>query len=392
VTAPHSLLDGDSVRVRPARADELDAILDLLMDYDLPRSVFEPWYIADPTYRPEHSWVVEDNGRLVAHLRIYERDIDVGGPVLHVAGIGNVITAHSARGRGHARRLLETTLAELPRQGFDYSLLWTHLPTMYKAFGWATLPELEVLGIVASDAPSGWRIRSYTDADRSDVMQLYAELNAGRSGYVVRSPELWQGQLEVLRAFDGVFLVARDPAGHLQAYVRGVPSGADFELHEIAFHPNSRLVARGLLRTSGAQRIHGPVPPSITAVFEQSERELSVRSALMGRTLNLDTLLARLLPVWCARIADRPVASANVTINTSAGAFRVDLSVRGLTVETVDASESDRAALNEGEFAYLLWRGWDSATPPAMADHPAAQMLEILFPARDFGIWAADAF
>jgi hypothetical protein len=67
------------VVVRPARAEDVDRVLDLLTHYEQPRSLFAPWYQADPTYRPEQSWPVEENGRLVAHLRIYSRVLRTGG-------------------------------------------------------------------------------------------------------------------------------------------------------------------------------------------------------------------------------------------------------------------------------------------------------------------------
>jgi N-acetylglutamate synthase-like GNAT family acetyltransferase len=63
--------DPSGLVIRAARADDIDRVLDLLTHYEQPRSAFEPWYEHDPAYRPEQSLLVETNGRLVAHLRIY---------------------------------------------------------------------------------------------------------------------------------------------------------------------------------------------------------------------------------------------------------------------------------------------------------------------------------
>ena len=79
--------------IRRGRTDDLERILDLLAYYERPRSYFEPFYLTDPTYRPEHSWVIEEDGRLLAHLRVFDRKVQVGGTELRVAAIGNVITA-----------------------------------------------------------------------------------------------------------------------------------------------------------------------------------------------------------------------------------------------------------------------------------------------------------
>ena len=41
--------------IRRGRAEDVEPILDLLAFYERPRSYFEPFYLTDPTYRPEHS-------------------------------------------------------------------------------------------------------------------------------------------------------------------------------------------------------------------------------------------------------------------------------------------------------------------------------------------------
>lgn len=87
-------------------------------------------YLEDPTYHPGQSWVAESDARLVAHIRVFDRTIRVGGGVLRdvacLAVIGNVITAPDRRGRGHAGRLREAVLAESQGEGLPYSLLRAH--------------------------------------------------------------------------------------------------------------------------------------------------------------------------------------------------------------------------------------------------------------------------
>lgn len=62
-----------STTIRRGRPGDVEAILNLLTEYGLPRSYFEPFYLNDSSYRPEHSWVVEQRGRLLSHLRVYDR-------------------------------------------------------------------------------------------------------------------------------------------------------------------------------------------------------------------------------------------------------------------------------------------------------------------------------
>jgi hypothetical protein len=58
---PTSRSEGATV-IRQGQADDVEPILDLLAHYERPRSYFEPFYVRDPTYRPEHSWVAEQGG------------------------------------------------------------------------------------------------------------------------------------------------------------------------------------------------------------------------------------------------------------------------------------------------------------------------------------------
>jgi GNAT superfamily N-acetyltransferase len=109
------------VIIRRGTTEDIEPILNLLTEYELPQSYFEPFYLNDTNYRPEHSWVVEQNGRLVSHLRIYDRWIRIGRAKLHIAGIGNVITARDARGQGYAGKLMLAILPELSQEGYDYS-------------------------------------------------------------------------------------------------------------------------------------------------------------------------------------------------------------------------------------------------------------------------------
>jgi predicted acetyltransferase len=180
-----SVSEGAAV-IRRGRSEDVEPILDLLAHYERPRSYFEPFYLKDPSYRPEHSWMAEQDGRLLAHLRVFDRKIWVGGPELRVAGVGNVITAPDQRGRGHAGGVLRAMLDEIPAEGFAYSLLRAYQPILYERHGWA--PSIR-----------NWYARRYlpptSTPSRPSAMTTCRTLcasmmrrNAGRSGTTVPHP------------------------------------------------------------------------------------------------------------------------------------------------------------------------------------------------------------
>ena len=94
--------------IRAAREAEIAEIA------ELQRLVFRPdepdaaqryltYVKGDPTYTLDHSRVIFDDGRIVAHLRIWDRVLRVRGAELFAAGIGSLCTHPDYRGRGYAR-------------------------------------------------------------------------------------------------------------------------------------------------------------------------------------------------------------------------------------------------------------------------------------------------
>ena len=146
----------------------------------------------DTSYRPEHSWVVEQQGRLLSHIRIYDRWIRVGQAKLHIAGIGNVITARDARGHGYVGRIMATILPVLQQEGYALSLLWTHLTGLYGRSGWVPIEQEVVRAVLHPTLSGSVRIGPAQQQELPALMHLYDVANAQRTGTTGRSPEYWQ--------------------------------------------------------------------------------------------------------------------------------------------------------------------------------------------------------
>ncbi|MDQ4105622.1 MAG: GNAT family N-acetyltransferase, partial [Actinomycetota bacterium] len=238
--------------VRRARDEDVENILDLLTYYDRPRSYFEPFYLKDPSYRPEHSWVAEEGGRLLAHLRVFDRPIRAGGAELRVAGIGNVITDPDQRGRGLAGQLLRTMLEEIPAEGFSYSLLRAYQPVLYERHGWAPI-ETETVRATLEEGEDSTTIELFSEEDLPEVMRLYDASNADRSGTTVRSPEYWRSQLEWLEEDREGFLTAWTGDGTLAGYVRSRAGETATEILELGLRAGDVRTGRVLLSAAAAR-------------------------------------------------------------------------------------------------------------------------------------------
>jgi predicted N-acetyltransferase YhbS len=377
--------------IRRATAEDVEPILDLLAHYDVPRSYFEPFYLNDPTYRPEHSWVVEQDGRLVAHLRAYDRRIRAGGTELRVAGIGNVITAPDQRGRGHAGQLLRAMLQELPAVGFAYSLRRAHQPVLYERHGWApidqelvraTLPPADVRSIVL-----------FSDDDLPDVMRLYDETNAQRSGTTVRSPEYWRAQLEWLREDRDGFLLSRTGDGVLAGYVRSRVGPAGVEILELGLRVGEVETGRALLSAAAARsggRLQAFLPPSLRTLFQAHEGEITPEFGLMGRVLDLPALAAALEPAWLRRVRESGGQGGTFRLVTSGGSAEVGVSAEEIRI--LQANSEPANVLDERAFAHLVFRGFAEDTEERLDAGQDLSLLRELFPEQDFVVWRSDAF
>jgi predicted N-acetyltransferase YhbS len=379
--------------LRRARRDELAAILDLLTEYDLPRSVFEPWYLHDPSYRPEQSWIVEENGCLVAHVRIFDRWVRIGGASIRVAGIGNVITAVAARGRGYAGRLLQTVVDALPLDGYAYSLLWTHLPALYARYGWASIAHTVMEARLTPVPDSGLTVVPVTAGDRAAIERLYDETNAERTGSAVRAPDYWQAQRAWLDEQPEDLLVARDGDQALRGYVRRRSLGTVTEVLELGVRPHDRaggraLLAAAALPTDGRLRAH--LPLSLAPLLADAEATTSDERGLMGRVISLPTLVQALSTVWSGRLQDAQHPGGPLHVACAAGTATIRCSPAGVQLVTDAGAGPPR--LTEAELAHFLFHGASDLGEGRAETRGRRSLLHALFPAQDFVIWEADTF
>ncbi len=265
--------------IRRAKSEDVEGILDLLTHYDAPRSYFEPFYYKDPTHRPGHSWVADQGRHLVAHLRVFDRKIRVSGSELRVAGVGNVITAPDQRGRGHTGQLLRAMLEAVPAEGFAYSLLRAYHPVLYERHGWAPIDQ-DLLSATLPPADTH-SVTAFSYDDLPDVMRLYDETNAGRSGTTVRSPEYWRSQLEWLQEDRDGFLISRTDDGALAGYVRSRAARASVEILELRVRAGDVGIGRALLSAAAVRsggRLQAFLPPSLRTLLRAHEGGLRASS------------------------------------------------------------------------------------------------------------------
>lgn len=114
-------------------------------------------YFKEP---PRHRWIVRDDaGRLVAHVAVHEKMIEVGVRGRPIGGIAEVCVHPDHRGRGHVRAMLSDIHAWLAAREIPYAVLFGD-PRVYASSGYIPAPNLMVL----SETTGTWEASSHAMA------------------------------------------------------------------------------------------------------------------------------------------------------------------------------------------------------------------------------------
>jgi predicted N-acetyltransferase YhbS len=214
-----------SYRIRSARRGDFPAIYDLLEVCF--RNEHIEYFVQqtedDSTYRLHHTRVLEVDGRVVSHVRIFARRMLVGGTAVPVGGIGSVATHPDYERRGFATALLRDAIERMEGAGHVLSFLFTGLIPFYDQLGWRVVPEplytAQAEEIAGVSATAGLSVRPFTSADLPAVARVYRRAIEGKMGAIVRSLRYWRDHMTWVRDDPEGFLVA-ESRGRVVAYVR----------------------------------------------------------------------------------------------------------------------------------------------------------------------------
>jgi len=222
-------------RIRSARREDFPAVYDLLA-VCFPQASMRAFIRQtedDSTHRLEHTRVLEVDGRIASHVRIFEREMRVRGVTLPVGGIGSVATYPDYEKRGFATALLRDAIERMEGAGYALSFLFTGLLSFYGRLGWRVVPQdiysaqpEEVSGVSAAGEAS---VRPFASADLPAVARVYERATEGKTGAIVRSERYWHDHMTWVDDDPEGFLVA-EASGRVVAYVRSYVE-VDSHLH-----------------------------------------------------------------------------------------------------------------------------------------------------------------
>ena len=300
------------MEIRAAKPTELDELVELQCRVFRPKERAEARYWSyfkeDLSYRLDQARVVIDQGRIVSHLRIWDRKIRVRGVALRAGGIGSLLTRPESRGLGHASALMRETVSYMAREGYDLGLLFTVMgPAFYERLGWSAipLPTFEIVlgkGLKVPAPGEGVR-RVRIEKDLEAVMEIYAHYCEGMTGPEVRPRSYWtSGPSRYRGVFPGWGYEAE---GRLLAYLNYEVEPNRIWVKEACVRPGSEkaflelgsaMLAEAMDR--GIERVGGSLPKghvlvdSLAAVA-QAPPAWGLHSKMMVRTIDWESLTER---------------------------------------------------------------------------------------------------
>ncbi len=393
-----------AIEMRGARPEEMPAVLDMVPRVmGATRQYFAAMYRNDPWAEPEQSRIVRLDGKIVSHLRLYDRWQRVGPVPVRVGGVGDVCTLPEYRKRGYCRALLEDALQYWEEREYDLSMIVSGVG-VYAACGWAPLAEAGLeIPVQPGDAgralpaPGAYEVRRFVRSeDLRAVAGVYAAYNAERSLTTVRTAAYWERHFSWISGeIEEAFLVA-EREGQIVAYSRCEGWGTRLTVSENCFllgHDGAAVELLDATRAFAAKRRveslqgHFPVDhPVRAAALQRTGATESETSGLLFRLVSLARLLTRLQPLLEGRVRMAGVAGS-LTLEVDGQAVKLRARLGRLEI---DAPEADRVCLPPALFFCLLFGAEEPAGALAGLPAPARRVLTALFPRGAPVYWRTD--
>ncbi len=378
------------MEVRSIRPEETEVYLDTLAEAfpKAPRELFRRYIGGDPWFKPEHSRIVEDNGKVVSIVQICRREVRFGASTLVMGGIANVGTPREFQHKGYSSKAMCDAVRVMIEEEMDFSMLLTGINEYYERFRYATVDIAnEIYRIDRLTPPySSYTVRPYTADDAAAVIDMYNQTYSDVTLSAIRTKEYWMDFVMKSYSTRHSVWIAEKTDGNIAAYLAGINHGSAYSIAEMGCTDGNETAFPSLMNAAVAEAKElelesiAVVPTNkqevLTAVREigtHVETQLGTHS--MFRVLNLNQMVTKMLPEMSRRAA-KLGAQGSVTLSTPHGELNLSAGTGGVTLQ--DQPGSSRLELNEKQLCELLL-GYSPASE-MFPEHPARSLLSALFP------------
>jgi predicted acetyltransferase len=369
----------------------------------------------DPAVRvtsnsPYHKIDLRVDGTAVSGLTVVDFQQQIGGAVVRMGGIAGVWTHDNHRFRGYSRRVIDSSLRWMRREGFDVTMLFG-IPSYYPKYGFAPAFPATSFVLALRDAetaaqPKGRLVDFDARKHLKPVLAMFAAENAGRTGPHLRDPRHWQPfRKGVVWGSKARCKVALSPRGQPLGYIAIQDEHLTASIVEIGSVPGREGAIFPVLLGAAAEhawaqrletlRFHLPEDHRFTEYCKplgiRKEAVYRRDGAAMVRFINVTSTLSKLAPTLGPRLRGRGVLAIRTNLDDVSFRWRDG----ALTVQQ-GAAKGDAARLPQWALAQLVY-GFRAAA--SLADHGvlrgprvAIDQLGELFPVRPHFFHLVDDF
>lgn len=251
--------------------------------------------------------LVED-GHAISSAKRYDLSARIEGRIRRVLGIGAVFTTPEQRGRGAARRLIETMLDVAEAEGYEYAMLFSEIdPTFYERLDFVPIPIVESrLEVSQKGGAPAMLVRAGDDRDIPALAEMSARRAEGARFALDRTDDWIRYGIAKRRLLAGLgrsqlrhveFLVTEE--GHQAvAYVVVSVQGDRWYIEDAGDRDPAGARLGAMLQVMLARTPHLP-PPHIYAWLPHdfTPPQVRVRTQATAETLMIRPLKDRTLPL-----------------------------------------------------------------------------------------------
>ncbi|MEM4639990.1 MAG: GNAT family N-acetyltransferase [Thermofilum sp.] len=414
---------GESVRTyRPGDEDFIAALLrecfDTYRNYGIDGSKWLELAKLNEGFRPEGAYLLEEEGSLVSHIQVVEKRLRTAAGPQSTAGIANVATHPSRRGRGYATRLLEKAMKDYAAKCFPLTALFTGFASgpqrIYRRLGYVDVCVDTYAVAPLSDAKTAARrvpwieVCEGEERDVEKLARLYEERGDRHTGWPTRTRQEWVEKLVKRTAYHGFFYVERSRGNFLVAREGGEVLGhvATFKapweeetltILEIMSAPGrfdalQALYTAAIERASelGARVVRASIPMvgSYAKIFRNFQRS-GGGGVFMTEVLNLRALLSTVKVVgWIDEPLTLKLLYRSQQATVKVGHEGLELVEGGAEAEMeLDPTMFNRMLFGFASLSEVLLSSRVSSSVPLRRIREA---LKAIFKPKPFHIWIID--
>ncbi len=210
------------------------------------REYFERHVLKDNTLNKKDTRILLIEGKIVSSVQVFPRTIYVQKEKIQMAGIGNVATLPSQRGKGYAGLLIKDSLGYIIKKGYALSMLTTSINSYYEQFGFQTV--LRTIAVINCSEGKDHKeiIKFNKNNDIKDIISIYNGFNSGKIGTIARDKQYWLSQFEFCGEDEDLFLVFKTE-GEILGFIRAQRKVNYISILEYAFKDNHTFVLTKLI-------------------------------------------------------------------------------------------------------------------------------------------------